>query len=93
MEFLFNLIKEYIYIIDMVINAKKSVYFTIFTNSYYKFQSNNELILICQNNQFYKYLGLYISLNLNWDKVYIEILTKFKNKVKTIILKFYLSTE
>ena len=92
MQKLFEITVSYAEKTDMKINAKKSAYSTIFTNSSFSPKIEGTTIPHLKEQQQYKYLGVEISLDLNWSKAISDSMTKYKKVVAKIMQKIYLST-
>ena len=92
MQKLFEITSSYSEKTDMKINAKKSAYLTIFTNSTFKPKIEGTTIPYLREQQYYKYLGVEISLNLDWSKAITDSMSKYKKVISRIMQKIYLST-
>ena len=75
----------------MDINPNKSAYTYINDNSTWKPSHNREVFKILGKESYYKYLGVWINLDLNWTKQKKTSETAYKLAVFTITKKFYLN--
>jgi hypothetical protein len=89
---MFNILKEWSIYNNMNINPDKSAYAWNHDIHYEQnFNINNKPIEYLSNNKSYKYLGIYINLNLIWNDHTKIMQDNYKKSVQTIARKYYLS--
>ena len=88
MQKLFKITTDYADQTDMKINANKSAYSTIFTNNTFKPKINSTVIPFLREQQYYKYLGVEISLSLDWSKSIVDSMSKYRKAIHNICKKY-----
>jgi hypothetical protein len=87
---IFNIIKQYSNLTDVHVNPTKSAYLPVNTQPMLQLSYFNIQIPILMPHQSYKYLGLNINANLNFESELNKTITAYKLTINHILTKRYL---